>query len=430
MKYITGENYLCFYSLMEMVLDDAGYPDWTQYKLANIFGVVLPKGYAIPGITNVEYNDNECMLGAHIDCKKINDFMIENHINLTVSYISSNPYGEYDIDKQYLINKYCICTYSYGALYNQKKSFNAGHASLFIKYDSDEEVVIYDPGPKQVGKKRVRICNLYDAIYDARGGFYIFEKGNSIAERYFISKKEECKGKCKYCFGKWNDYLKFPDMVNIDSIKDNTILYPNCDGNIFDGHWNKLKDIIRNIPSKNVVVSISTKMDINDEVLDDLKQIDEMLRKNGGMLKISLSFSCESSINEIESNTANYMNRIALIERIVRKKIPYVTIIKPILPFIKYEEYQKIIDDTIKYSKYYVIGDLYVDIKSEFYKKYIATKGYLLQKRDVEWNGENGVWNVVLDYALREKIIKYIGQLGGEVFESDKDVILTMLKLT
>ena len=40
-------------------------------------------------------------------------------------------------------------------------------------------------------------------------------------------------------------------------------------------------------------------------------------------------------------------------------------------PFIDIEEYYRIIDDTIRYSPYYLIGDLYVSDKTYFYEKYI-----------------------------------------------------------
>ena len=71
MKHIIGENYLCFYSLMEMILDDLGYVEWNQFSLANQFGVVLPNNYVISGVKNVKISNDERMYGAHIDCRKI-----------------------------------------------------------------------------------------------------------------------------------------------------------------------------------------------------------------------------------------------------------------------------------------------------------------------------------------------------------------------
>lgn len=47
----------------------------------------------------MKISNDERMYGAHIDCRKINEFMETFKIPLKVSYIPSNPYGEYEIDK-------------------------------------------------------------------------------------------------------------------------------------------------------------------------------------------------------------------------------------------------------------------------------------------------------------------------------------------
>lgn len=425
MKQVCGENYLCFYALMEIILDDMGYCKWNQYSLANIFGVVLPNGYSINGVENVEVSNDEKMYGAHVDCNSINRFLKKNNIPLQVSYIPSNQYGKYNISEEYLKDKYCIYAYSYGSLYNECDKLQVGHASLFLRYNNEREVEIYDPGPIGMGEKKVREYLLNEAMWDAKGGLYIFEKTEENMNRCFFSRKEECNGKCKYCFGKWSNYLKFH---NDGTIEDNTIVYPNCDGNAFDSNWNALMEKIKSLDGRNIVVSISTKFNISGEDLENLVELNRLLKRNGGMLKISVSFSCEQSSSLLEAGTATYCERIRIVQKIINSKIPYFTIIKPILPFIDFGEYQKIIDDTIAYCPFYVIGDLYIDIHGDFYKEYIENKDYLIQEKDVAWNGENGKWKVVSDDALKNKIKKYIIQLGGSVFESDKDAIMHIRK--
>ena len=49
---------------------------------------------------------------------------------------------------------------------------------------------------------------------------------------------------------------------------------------------------------------------------------------------------------------------------------------------------------------------------------------YRMEQKNVSWNGENGEWMVVRNDKLRNEIKKYIMQLGGRVFESDKDAII------
>lgn len=176
MEFITAENYLCFYSLFEMILRDMGRNKWSQYSLANIFGVVLPNGEKIPNVDNVIYDDNEAMCGAHIDCNMINDFFKKESIALQINYVKANPYGVYNIDNEIMKDKYCIYAYSYGALYDEVLNINVGHTSLFLRDVNQEEIEIFDPGPRNAGRKVVKKYKMYDAMYDSKGGIYFFEK--------------------------------------------------------------------------------------------------------------------------------------------------------------------------------------------------------------------------------------------------------------
>lgn len=242
--------------------------------------------------------------------------------------------------------------------------------------------------------------------------------------RCFVSSKQECKGGCKYCFAKWTDYQKFPQSIQV---LDNTIVYPNCDGNFFDGNCKELLEIIRNLNNENIIVSISTKFNLDNNTLFKLQELnDHLKRNNNGMLKLSVSFSCEKSILEIEPGTMVYQERIDLVRRITGFGIPYVTVIKPILPFIDIDEYKKIIDDTIKYSNMYVIGELYVQRESTFFEKYINDKYCVVESKEVSWNGKNGRWMTVSDLERRRFIVEYIKESKGMAFESDQDALVFM----
>ena len=238
-------------------------------------------------------------------------------------------------------------------------------------------------------------------------------------KRCFISRISECVGLCEYCFAKWDNYIKFAHPENMD---DNTIIYPNCDGNMFDDHFDEMIQFVEGLSDKKVSVSISTKFHISDSCIQKLKELHEHCCRNNGIVKLSLSFSCERSIPIIEKNTAAYKERIEQVKKICDNGIPYVTVIKPILPFIDIEEYTKIIDDTIGFSPYYLLGDLYVSKNTDFYKKYIEGK-YPVKEKEVLWNGANGHWDVVEDVSKKEEIENYIVSHGGVVFYSDADAI-------
>lgn len=244
-------------------------------------------------------------------------------------------------------------------------------------------------------------------------------------DRCFLSNNIACRGGCLYCFSKWQEYKKF-ELQSLS--RENVIIYPNCDGDMFDDNFKTVLNQLQDIQKK-YSLSVSTKFCIDEAALQLLKNVhSDLCHMKKGIAKLSVSFSCSNSIEKIEPGTASYDERIQLVKRISEAQIPYVTIIKPILPFIESDEYYRIIDDTIQYSSYYLIGDLYVSEDTKFYKNYIKDK-YSMELRDVNWNGENGPWNVVVDEEKRKEIINYIVLRGGKVFESDETVMEYLISL-
>lgn len=242
-----------------------------------------------------------------------------------------------------------------------------------------------------------------------------------LQKRLFESRKTECSAGCKYCFGKWENYTLFKEN---GIIEDNAIIYPNCDGNFFDEYFLESVDKIKEIRARGIVISISTKHVISDKQLLLIEEANKYLQNsNRGFIKLSISFSCAESIFDIEPGTSLYNDRIEQIRKIVKKDIPYVTIIKPILPFVKFDEYKRIIDDTILYSPNYVLGDLYIDEKNAFYKQYIKGK-YHIYYRTVSWNNNN--WGVVESLDIKKRIVDYIEMKGGNAYQSDIEAVMNI----
>ena len=176
LKEIIAENYLCFYALMEMILNDIGFTAYDQYKLANIFGVVVPLDYKIKAVTNITESQNEAEFGAHIDIDSIKGFFLDNNIPLNISFVPSNPYGEYPDNR----GGYLIYALSYGSLYRCPEKIRIGHAVLKTASGRGNNIYIYDPGPKDAGIKIMSKFDIYDAMYDIRGGMYVFERTDVI----------------------------------------------------------------------------------------------------------------------------------------------------------------------------------------------------------------------------------------------------------
>lgn len=173
MKYVVGEDYLCMYAVIEIILKDIGINKYDQYKLANYFGVTLPENYNIKGVENIKIGKSSLEFGSHINNKQLNRFFDEENISLTSNYLSSNPYGEYPNATYIKKQRYIIFQYSYGSLYNESQNYSVGHSSLLIDNVKQGMIKIYDPGPRDFGEKSISEARMLDAIYDNRGGIFI-----------------------------------------------------------------------------------------------------------------------------------------------------------------------------------------------------------------------------------------------------------------
>lgn len=167
MKYVLAENYLCFLTLLEMIIDDSTSYKITQHDIAEGFGIVVPQGYKI-NINNVNFSSEENDYGVRISEKKLQDFFNMKGIRLNVKYLDGTRINEFDFDTRlarYLKeNKYVIFAYSYGVLYNKRNHGSLGHVALLEKVCGENIIQIYDPGPDEVGIKEINILKMYDAM--------------------------------------------------------------------------------------------------------------------------------------------------------------------------------------------------------------------------------------------------------------------------
>ena len=240
--------------------------------------------------------------------------------------------------------------------------------------------------------------------------------------RRFFSSIKECKSGCRYCFSKWDNYVKH-SRFTCETINENDlIIYPCCDGNIFDDCFNKLLADFLNLKNQ-IVISISTKNRVSEEQMNELLKINELLKsRNKGFVKLSVSFSCLSMIDSIEQGTLTYAERLSLIKNIIDSGLTYATILKPILPFISVEEYKKIIDDTISLSKNYITGGLYVNRGTIFFDEFDLKK-YPVYEKPVSWANGNPSWQYIEDANKKKQICGYISNSGGYFHDSDVDFI-------
>lgn len=181
MNVVIAKEYLCFDALLEMIVTDVLLSFcFSQDYFAELFGVTIPIGEQTT-IKNVKYSENIEEWGTNICVKDINDFFDKKPIPLRLSFIRSSYLNEMtfeDVIKSKSRNAYIVFAFCYGVLYNEQRNNNVGHVSIFEAIDERTDTIkIYDPGPRNVGSKVVKVDDMFLAMR-RRDGIYLFEKTN------------------------------------------------------------------------------------------------------------------------------------------------------------------------------------------------------------------------------------------------------------
>lgn len=181
-RKVVAENYLCFLALLEMIIESEQKIKITQYDMAEEFGVTIPIGCKI-NINNISYSNIEREYGVHLNEEKLNIFFAKNGINIHATYFHINPFEELEIDEfdkgKLRERKHIIYTFSYGDLFCESENLDIGHVALLWEVVSEDELLIYDPGPRDAGLKKIKRHNMYDAMRCRHSGVYVLERNKN-----------------------------------------------------------------------------------------------------------------------------------------------------------------------------------------------------------------------------------------------------------
>jgi DNA repair photolyase len=239
----------------------------------------------------------------------------------------------------------------------------------------------------------------------------------------------KCGNNCLYCFAHWPI-----DDTNFDKLCDfneDVIIYPFCNDDIINS--DSTDSIIQYlekclvIQSKKAIISISTKSNVPEILLREIRQINEK-HEGHGFIKLSVSFSCKKESNIIEPDALSYKNRLELLKSIVGHNIPTSVILKPVLPFVELTEYYEIVKDVGIYTNAIVTGSLYVNDGTSFYRDYIEDR-YRIVNKQVKWLKNIPVWKIIESDEKLSKLQDYIKQNNIKCFESDAEHLRSLAEV-
>lgn len=181
--------------------------------------------------------------------------------------------------------------------------------------------------------------------------------------------------------------------------------------------------------SPSIYVSISTKRAISLNLLTSLDELNQYLTANQkGFIKISVSVTTKHMLERIEPDTDDYRQRQLFFDELQRRGFQTSLIIKPVLPFIDTDEYREIIAD-FPSCELFMLGDLYVDERTDFYRTYVEGK-YELGEKTVNWLDSSPRWRYVVQDEKVRALADYIQRQGKRVFFSDADLIQWLAETT
>lgn len=170
MDLIISENYLCFATLIEIILRDFGNKDISRFFVAEQLGITLPVGYSKLNIA-AEYSDDSFQQGIKVEADRLNSFFKENNIALYAKYYHATPFTMLEEGLRRFPYDYVIFLFSYGELMHKSELREVGHAALYMNNMDNGKIDIYDPGPNDSGIKTVNCYELEEAMYQRRGGY-------------------------------------------------------------------------------------------------------------------------------------------------------------------------------------------------------------------------------------------------------------------
>lgn len=257
-----------------------------------------------------------------------------------------------------------------------------------------------------------------------------------MVKRHFVKGAFECPFRCQYCFAEFACYRSLPNLISeVQNIRlgdeNYSLVYPSCDSEVStnDKYLTTLLEFAKENSNKHryVIFDFSTKRSFSEREIERLSSFDKELRSINCFLKMSVSVSTKNNIPTIETGTSSYEERVSFARSLTEIGINFSLTIKPILPFVSIDEYIEIVSDFSKYTKFFLTGNLYVDEKTSFGNKMINDYPDAIVDDVAEWHPSKPVWKKLESTDKINRIREYISSLGCYHFDSDADLVESMV---
>ncbi len=253
--------------------------------------------------------------------------------------------------------------------------------------------------------------------------------------RVLVPVGEPCGFGCRYCYTRGGEVglsrvsaqeilRRFQEFVSEDSIAFETIQF-GYDGDPF-WHPERGLAMLSELASMGKHINFSTKALLTDAHIAVLREIGERIHAAGRTLSALVSVSCWDSAAVVEPHTPTPAERMLTISRLKEINIPVFISVRPILPHIADQEYERMADEGLLAGcDGFVLGPLYADERGRFVR--FIPAGVLTsipsRKGVVPWSAHAPTWTRYEDDKRLVWMQQMIASRGGRVFISSADAM-------
>ncbi len=254
-------------------------------------------------------------------------------------------------------------------------------------------------------------------------------------QRVLVPVGEPCPFGCRYCYTRGGEVglarvdaqeilRKFRHFADSNTTAFETIQF-GYDGDPFARPERGIS-MLRQLALLGKHVNFSTKALLTYPTLDALSEIQAYMQTMGKTLSALVSLSCWDSAALVEPHTPTPSERIRTVARLRHYGIPVFIAVRPVLPHIADEEYERIAIEGKRAGSYgFILGPLYADDREQFVR-WIPPEALAKVPRrraPVSWSAHAPVWSRYEDATRLQRLITKIQERRGRVFLSSADAM-------
>lgn len=250
--------------------------------------------------------------------------------------------------------------------------------------------------------------------------------GTSLARMLLTLDETPCPFECTYCFSRFPQYEGATQLRDVRShpemLRAIDVVYPACDTDLFTRR--DALDVIEEIASFGVSISVSTKAIISKERLAWLTRMSADMRKDGLVLKIGVSVTSKSKTSLIEPNVPSYSSRMRQLEALTELGIPTALVLRPLQASVPISEYEEILVEAASYCDHVLLGDEWL-AESESVRP--PAVGHEVTREPVRWLPGSPIWEKQRVAGRESHLAGVARRLGLEAFTSDTQLMARLI---